>query len=73
MLITLNVCISLSAGDRETLERSKEAAKANEANMHEYNPNRNSSIAAAAAAPTQSENLGQMDVDALERELGGGI
>jgi mitogen-activated protein kinase 7 len=42
--------------------------------MHgDYNPNRNSSSIAAGAVPTQHDDIRQMDVDALERELGGGI
>lgn len=62
---------SMSANDRQALERSKDVAAASK---DEYNSHRNSSsIAAAAAAPVQNEGHHNMDVDALERELGGGI
>jgi hypothetical protein len=63
---------SLSANDREALERTKEVAKDMGNNNHR---NSSSSIAAAAAtAPVAQNDLHQhMDVDALERELGGCI
>lgn len=68
---------SMSANDREALERSKEVAAgvpkdSSSSTGGEYNSNRNSSIAAANAAIPVAHNQ-HMDVDALERELGGGI
>lgn len=63
---------SLSANDREALERTKDVAK----DMNNTNSHRNSSsiAATAAAAPVAQNDLHQqMDVDALERELGGCI
>ncbi len=61
---------SMSANDREALERTKDVAAASK---DDHNNHRNSSSIAAAAAPVQSEIHQNMDVDALERELGGGI
>ncbi|KAI8366168.1 MAP kinase [Blakeslea trispora] len=60
---------SLSANDREALERSKEVAR----EVGYNNEHRHSSSIAATAAPVTHEMDQQMDVDALERELGGGI
>lgn len=58
---------SLSANDREALERTKDVAKDMNNNSH-----RNSSSIAAATVPVAQNDLHQhMDVDALERELGG--
>lgn len=59
---------SLSANDREALERSRDVAK-----DVDNNSNRNSSSVAASAAPVAQNRQDNMDVDALERELGGGI
>lgn len=59
---------SLSANDREALERSRDVAR-----DIDNNSNRNSSSIAAAAAPVAQNRQENMDVDALERELGGGI
>ena len=56
---------SLSANDRETFARSTDGSK--------DNSHRNSSSIAASAAPVQQQHHQNMDVDALERELGGGI
>jgi mitogen-activated protein kinase 7 len=61
---------SLSANDREALERSRDVAKDVDNNS---NSNRNSSSVAASAAPVAQNRQDNMDVDALERELGGGI
>lgn len=58
---------SMSANEREALERSRDVAK--DVNRHSMNDH---SIAASAAAPL-SQHGQDMDVDALERELGGGI
>lgn len=60
---------SLSANDREALERSRDVAKDIDNNSHRNS----SSIAASAAAPVAQNRQESMDVDALERELGGGI
>ncbi|KAF1804862.1 hypothetical protein V8B55DRAFT_1496500 [Mucor lusitanicus] len=60
---------SLSANDREALERSRDVAKDLDNNSHRHS----SSIAASAAAPVAQNRQDNMDVDALERELGGGI
>jgi hypothetical protein len=69
---------SMSANDREALERSKDVAAGvpKDSSSSEYNSNRNSSSIAATAAgvPVAQNDIRQhMDVDALERELGGGI
>lgn len=61
---------SMSANDREALARSKDVAASSKEN-HRHS----SSIASTAAtAPAAHNDIRQhMDVDALERELGGGV
>lgn len=68
---------SMSANDREALERSKDVAAASKGdydnNNNNNHNNRHSSSIAAAAVPVHNDIHQNMDVDALERELGGGI
>lgn len=59
---------SMSANDREALARSKDVAASSK------DSHRNSSSIASTAVPEAHNDIRQhMDVDALERELGGGV
>lgn len=62
---------SLSANDRETLERSRDVAKENHQNTNDHR--HSSSIAATASHVSQNQIRQDMDVDALERELSGAV
>lgn len=62
---------SLSANDRETLERSRDVAKENHPNTNDHR--HSSSIAATASHVNQDQIRQDMDVDALERELSGAM
>ncbi|KAG2197419.1 hypothetical protein INT47_005672 [Mucor saturninus] len=61
---------SMSANDREAFARSKDVA----ASSKDSHRNSSSIASTAAAAPAAHDDIRQhMDVDALERELGGGV
>lgn len=60
---------SMSANDREALERTKDVAASSKDNSNRHS----SSIASTAAPAAQNDIRQHMDVDALERELGGGV
>ncbi|GAA5804407.1 hypothetical protein HPULCUR_009900 [Helicostylum pulchrum] len=60
---------SMSANDREALERTKDVAASSKDNINRHS----SSIASTAAPAAQNDIRQHMDVDALERELGGGV